>query len=273
MSPARAIFASAIACGFALTACSLFVSTDQLSDGTTRGPDGGDAEPNVGIGSLPNAAAPAEAGGDAGTTTAISFVQAAPANGGTARSVTVTLGRPVTEGNTVIVAGSVDDHCNVDSIRDDAGSVFYPVDSFHPGFDVQGFVFAAFGAKAATQITVSVDCGPTYLPVYALEYSGIATSSALVAAQGTSGTRDGGPAMQASVTAVDEGTLLFAYGLALTLSGQGTVATGDGFTARQTDFSGLVEDRIVGPGPAIALETLTAGSDWGLAAAAFKPAR
>jgi hypothetical protein len=224
-------------------ACSLFVDTDGLQDGSNDASSAADVlAPDVNLVDsgvtdtsppIDKDVVPPDSGPAAGP---ITFVQKTDFDPGDDASVGNLTLAPVAPGDTILVC-VVFSGTGTAQVTDDKGDAFTAVvGPFGSSQGTVSYIFAAIGVLGNEQSIHVEFTGPKiYTELYALEYRGIKAFDVGTTAYGT-----GGLAKTPNVFTAVANELLFAFGV------DDIVTVGSGFTARDTANSDLVEDQIAG---------------------------
>jgi hypothetical protein len=262
-----------------LAACSLEPLTGLTTD-APAGADGGGAEAGNeleeagpaapdGSGVSPDGGTPVgNGGGDGG----ISCVQMAYVRAAT-RTAVAGFPDPIRAHDTLIVAFDFDNGLTVVKVSDKLGNVYQPVVAGPEiSYDVSGYVYAAYDVVGGVDsVSVDLDGSPTVFTVLAHEYTGIAREGFDVSAKAT-GSSAAADAVELPVSTATDRELVFAYGFALRIGGEGTVTTGKSMHLLQSTAGGLSEDAIVpSHGTFTPTATMLAGTQWSFRVAAFNP--
>jgi len=208
---------------------------------------------------------------------AVTLVQHASKDAGTATSSSLAFPSNNTVGNWIAVAIRAGHSGQSFTVRDSNGNTYHQAIQFNvttdaPNGDTLGIFYAENIASGANQVTVSDTISGT-MRIAVLEYSGVASTNSLdatAAAQGSSSAPNSG-----SVTTSANGDLLL--GAVLTGNGENfTAGTGYLIEERVPAEPGtklIVEDQVQpASGTASANVSLGAADSWGAAIAAFKSA-
>ena len=183
---------------------------------------------------------------------------------------TVTARFPVSQkaGNlNVIIVGWSDTTASVSTVTDSRGNSYQlAVGPTRSGTAVsQSIYYAKAIVGGDTTVTVRFTTPARYADIRVLEYSGVDTTSPLLASATGAGTS----------TAGSTGNLTTSVAKALLVAGNvvttGTAAAGSGYTVRMwTPHSDIAGDRVVAAGQYSASATLTSTGTWVMQVVAFK---
>ncbi len=237
-------------------ACSLFVDTGDLQDGSSDAASTADVfapDVNVVDAAIADTSPPNEKDADAANDASdaagpITFVQKTDVDPGDDASVGDLTLAPVAPGDTILVCVVFNGTATA-QVTDDKGDAFTAVvGPFGATQGTASYIFAAIGVPGNEQsIHVQFSGSKIYTELYALEYAGIKAFDVGTTAYGSGGATD-----TPNVSTAVANELIFAFAV------DDVVSAGSGFTARDTANSDLVEDKIAGaPGSYNATSTMT----------------